>query len=136
MSELVSYAGESNMGRVIEIAHGWGEVSGGKARLPNIEIDVDSVDVNFVLSAFSACIAKKISLMLELDWVKVDIRSYIDLEDLMKYLDLKIRRLIIEIYLKTRIDKNKVIEAAKECPTIALIEDKVKEFRVFIQAQS
>ena len=122
------------MRRALEVAHGWGRVDNGKVHVPGLEIGIDLVDVNFVLSAFSACIAKKIATSLSLDWVKVDIISYVDIEDLIKYLDLKIKSLIVEVRLKKKLDQAKVIKAAKECPTISLIEDKIQEIRVLVES--
>ena len=102
------------------------------SRIGDIEIPGDKMGINLLLSAFAACISKKVSMILDIKTGMIDVKieAYSSTDSLLRGGEPPIEKLTIHISVPQGYDVEDVREAAKKCPGLRLIIDKVDDIIV------
>ncbi|MEB3774180.1 MAG: hypothetical protein GSR86_04555 [Desulfurococcales archaeon] len=117
---------------LIAEGHGSYDPENDTSRIGDIEVPGDRMGVNILLSAFAACISKKVSTILGIGEgiVEVRIEAYTSIDTLSRGEEPFMEKFVVHIVVPKGYEAGEVREAAKKCPGLRLIIDKVEDIVV------
>ena len=115
----------------VAIARGIGSYDSAKgvSSFGGVTISADRMGVDLVLSAIAACVSKKVSSILGLERVEAVIEAYTDAEGLLED-EPPIRFLELTVLAPPGVEEDRVRDAARRCPALGLVLDRVRSIRV------